>query len=125
MEDKSRNTVNKSPQTVKNSPSEIHMGKIVRALVRQKNIGRNKFAALLGMNERSLSDLYRRKKLHTSLLEKISTALNHDMFQYVYTEGASPTEKKLQEKITQLEKEMEVLKTENNYLKEIVKLQKK
>ena len=47
------------------------------------------------------------------------------MFQYVYSEGNSPAEKKLTEKITSLEKEIEVLKTENNYLKEIVKLQKK
>jgi len=115
----------KTPISVKNSPPDIHMGKLVKRLLKQKNINTKKFAEQIGLKYRSVYDLFHRKKLHTSHLEKISTALNHDMFQYVYSEGTSPAEKKLQEKITQLEKEMEVLKTENSYLKEIVKLQKK
>ena len=115
----------KTPNSVKNTPPDMHMGKLVKRLLKQKNIKAKKFAEQIGLKHRSVYDLFKRKKLHTEELEKISTALNHDMFQYVYSEGNSPAEKKLTEKITSLEKEIEVLKTENNYLKEIVKLQKK
>ena len=104
--------------------TNLHMGKILKQLLRDRNISAVKFAPMIGYNFRGVYLMFRRKNFHTGLLHVISHALQHDMFQYLYTEGNSPSEKKMQEKISSLEKEIETLKKENEYLKEIVRLKK-
>ncbi|MBI4930640.1 MAG: helix-turn-helix transcriptional regulator [Bacteroidetes bacterium] len=102
-----------------------HIGKTLRQILRQKNLSAESFAQLIGRSNQTVYDMFRREHIHPKLLEKISAALEHDMFQYLRENGDSPAEKKLMEKISRLEKENEQLKNENAYLKEIVRLKGK
>ncbi len=113
-----------SQKIVKKTPTMIHFGKKIKQLVREQNLNPEKFAESIGLKHRSLYDLYRRQNISTALLPKISAALNHDMFQYLYAGGNSPAEKLLNEKITQLQLENTQLKKENALLQEIVRLKK-
>lgn len=102
-----------------------HLGKILRQLLKEKSMTAKQLGGMIDRDYRSVCDMFRRQHLNTELLEKISQALNHDMFQYLYDAGSSPADKKLQEKLSELEKQIQQLQTENGYLKEIVRLQKK
>ncbi|MBI4930946.1 MAG: hypothetical protein HY841_09305 [Bacteroidetes bacterium] len=89
---------------------ETHLGKKLKQLLRERNISAVKFSEMIEYDFRGVYKMFRRQHFNTSLLEKISAALNHDMFQYLRVEGNSPAENKLKEKISALEKEIEFLK---------------
>ena len=50
---------------MKNTPPDMHMGKLVKRLLKQKNIKAKKFAEQIGLKHRSVYDLFKRNKLHT------------------------------------------------------------
>jgi len=87
-----------------------HMGKMLRQILREKNLSAESLGQLIGRSNQTVYDMFRREHLHPKLLEKISAALNHNMFQYLHAEGNSPDNNRLKEKISVLEKEIEFLK---------------
>jgi len=90
---------------------ETHLGKNIRQLLREKNISAVAFAKMLGMNNAGVYKIFRKKHLSTALLGKISTALHADLLHLFL-----PDE---EQKITSLKKEIDELKKENAFLREI------
>ena len=115
----------KAPDTEQIILPDFHLGKFVRQILRQRQISVKKFAPLIGITQRGVYNMFRRKSIKVSLLQKICVALNTDLFPYLCSSSGSPEAKMYKEKISHLEKEIERLATENSYLKEIVRLQKK
>lgn len=95
-----------------------HIGNMLKQVLREKNLSAEELGRLIGRSNPTVYDMFRREQIHPKLLKKISDALGHDMFQYLYTGGDAPAERNLKQKIAELEKE-------NAYLKEIVRMQKK
>lgn len=97
-----------------------HIGKMLKQVLRNKNLSAEELGHLIGRSNPTVYDMFRREHIHPKLLEKISSALKHDMFQYLRTDENSAAEKKLQEKNTEQEKEIETLKKEIVFLKDVI-----
>ena len=87
-----------------------HIGKTLKRIIKEKSISAEKLGKLIGRSNPAVYRMFRKEHLHLKLLEKISLAIGHDMFQYLQTEKNSTAEKELKEKISELEKEIIFLK---------------
>ncbi len=104
---------------VKNAGYEIHIGKTLRKLLRRKSLSTKELGDMIGLDDSSVSRMLRKKYLHSKVMLDISSALSHDLFQYLYQPGEWPANKALQKKVEKLEHENGELKKELQYLKEI------
>lgn len=112
MENKSQTPVEQTQSLAQNSQAQVHFGKLIRRLMKQKNLRAKTLAEKIGLKHRSMYDLFKRKHLSTALLEKISAALNIDLLH------ADSSEEK--QKNILLEKESGELKKEIVFLKEVI-----
>ncbi len=119
---------------------EIHIGSIISRVAAEKKMGTRYLAEKLGMVSGSINRLYSYKSVQTEQLEMISAVLDYDFFG-VFSEELNKKkaeeevlgcEKMLAEKTAELEgykketaKEMEILRREMGYLKEINDLLRK
>ena len=91
----------------------LSIGKIIENKLREKGISVSEFARRINTNRNNVYDIFRRDSIDTLLLQKISTVLEHDFFQYFNSNIVSesfPTytneETYLKQKISELEKEL-------------------
>ncbi len=101
---------------------EIHIGKEIKKLLRQKGVSATKLGEMMGRHNTVVYRWLRKRHLDCGLLMEISKALEHDFFsRYCQCEKGAEAH----EKAKALEKEMQELKKENQYLKEINELLRK
>jgi len=61
---------------------EIHIGQLIKKVVREKNIRDIDFADLIKKSRQNVYDLYKRNDVEVKLLLTISKALDYDFFQH-------------------------------------------
>ena len=97
------------------------IGNVIKKVMEDKRISSSELASRLGVHPGSISRLFNYKHMHSSLLQKLSQALGHDFFKYFSQE--IKIEKSEMEKQSDLyKKELEQLRKENGYLKQINEL---
>jgi len=104
---------------------EIHIGKTLRKVMQRKGISTIELGKMIGRDDSAVSKMLRKPYLHSKVMIDISSALGHDLFQYLYQPGEWPANKALKQQVQELEKENETLKKENELLKEVNALLKK
>ena len=60
----------------------IHIGSIIKEIFDQQELSASLFAKQLCCDRTNVYSIFKRESIDTALLEKISTILNHDFFQY-------------------------------------------
>lgn len=105
----------------------VHIGNKIKEVLYQKRIPAAKFARMLDINPKGISRILKKQDLHCKLLGQISELLGHNFFQYYMPTGEEGKDGQsqldfLKEKIAVQEKELEMLKKENGYLKQINEL---
>lgn len=69
----------------------IHIGKKIKEVTDEMGIKPTEFGRRINKSRETVYNIFTRKSIDTSLLEKISAVLKHDFFQYyspVYEENA-------------------------------------
>lgn len=127
----------------------MHIGKLIKKRLEEVGISKSEFARRIHRTSQNVYDIFERQSLDTALLQTISEILNYDFFQHCvfeYTAQRSPdlsetlvkedseSYKTMPELVHELtvcnekhrynQKELELLKKENVYLKEINELLK-
>jgi len=64
---------------------KIHIGKLIKNIVREKNIKDSDFAAKIGKSRQNVYDLYKRDNVDVKLLLAVGQALDYDFFQHFRT----------------------------------------
>ena len=59
---------------------EIHIGRVIRDVLNEKDISVTEFAKKIGMVRQNTYKVFNKKHLDTELLLKISEALSYDFF---------------------------------------------
>lgn len=118
---------------------EVHIGNFIKEVLQKKGINKSEFARRINTTPQNVYGIFKRKSIDTDTLRQISEVLNYDFFQYYtktnmveenhaeYNLRNKKTLKTIAELSVELDKyknEMEILKQENIYLKEINKLLK-
>ncbi|HTL81269.1 MAG TPA: helix-turn-helix transcriptional regulator [Bacteroidia bacterium] len=115
--------------------SALHIGKLIRHHLDELGMSKSEFARRIGTSPQNLYGIFKRKSCDTELLREISRVLNYDFFSF-YTEKSLIGEKDADGKMIVLSaaqlkrdldaktREVEILKNENEYLKEIHRLMK-
>lgn len=67
--------------------TNLHIGEIVKAFVRQNNIKDVDFARMLGRSKQNVYDMYKRSDFEVKLLLTCSEVLKHNFFQDIYPHG--------------------------------------
>lgn len=63
-----------------NTTPTIHIGSIIRAKAAERGISETKLAQLILRDHSTVSDIFRRKNIHSEQLLQISIALEYDFF---------------------------------------------
>ncbi|TND09330.1 MAG: hypothetical protein FD123_1417 [Bacteroidetes bacterium] len=118
-------------------PVNIHIGKIVRQHLEEVGMTKSEFARRINTSPQNIYGIFKRQSIDTELLRDISRVLGYDFFQYYASTSMVVSEDKtaygklqvktameLQNELDSLRKEVEVLRNENTYLKEIHRLLK-
>ena len=87
----------------------------------EKNISSSELASRLGVHPGSLSRIFNYRHMHSSLLQKLSQALGHDFFKY-FSQDIRVERPEAEKQMELLRREMEQIKKENGYLKQINEL---
>lgn len=87
----------------------------------EKRVSPSELASRLGVHPGSVSRIFNYKHMHSSLLQKLSQALGHDFFKY-FTQDIKVERPASDKHIDELKKEIEALRKENGYLKQINEL---
>jgi hypothetical protein len=82
----------------------VHIGKKVKEVMDKMGMKPTEFGRRINKSRETVYNIFTRKSIDTSLLEKICTVLNHDFFQYY----------------TPLKSEVEKLKEDNALLREMI-----
>ena len=108
---------------------ELHIGVIIRKVVYEKRIRMGDLAKSMGMHQGSISRVLDCRSLQTRMLKKFSEVLDYDFFAH-YSEELKVTQKleeasECEKQLAVTKMELEKLRQENAYLKEINELLKK
>lgn len=111
--------------------NNIHTGKMLREIIKEKHISHPALAKMIDRIPLSVKQYTMKNSLQTAVLVEICYALKHNFFSDLadklpqdFTRNQPETDKILQEKealIAQLQEENKVLKIQNNILLEIQK----
>ncbi len=71
---------------------KIHIGKLVKSIVRQNNIKDADFARKIGKSRQNVYDMYKRTDFEVKLLLTCSLALDHNFFEDIYPKSLSEEE---------------------------------
>ena len=82
----------------------VHIGKKIKEVTNRMGIKPTEFGKRINKSRETIYNIFTRRSIDTSLLEKISQVLNHDFFQYY----------------TPLKQEVEKLKEDNQLLREML-----
>jgi transcriptional regulator with XRE-family HTH domain len=64
----------------------IHIGKLIRERAKQKRLSQETIGSLINTTKQNVGNIYKRKSIDTDLLLKICEALEHNFFEYYYSE---------------------------------------
>ena len=104
---------------------KAHLGKTIKKILEQRNMTGYDLAKMIDRDHRTVYDMLKKKYLHTRLLEKISIALEHDLFQYLYDPENLPGNKVLEQQLVEQQTQIQQLKNENKTLKDVIEVLKK
>jgi len=99
----------------------VQIGSIIKKVMEEKNVSPSELSSRLGVHPGSISRIFNYRHMHSSLLQKLSQALGHDFFKY-FSQDIRVERPESEKQIEQLRKEMETIKKENGYLKQINEL---
>ena len=99
----------------------IQIGNVIKKVMEEKNVSSSELASRLSVHPGSISRLFNYRHMHSSLLQKISQALGHDFFKY-FTQDIRVERPESDKQIEILRKDIEQLRKENGYLKQINEL---
>lgn len=113
----------------------LHIGKLIRQHLEELGMTKSEFARRISTSPQNIYGIFKRKSCDTELLRDISKVLNFDFFQYYSTSALIMDEKSggkggvitamdLKRELDNNRKELEILRSENEYLKEIHRLMK-
>lgn len=113
----------------------LHIGKLIRQHLEEVGMTKSEFARRISTSPQNIYGIFKRKSCDTELLRDISKVLNFDFFQYYSTSALIMDEKSggkggvitamdLKRELDHNRKELDILRSENEYLKEIHRLMK-
>lgn len=113
----------------------LHIGKLIRQHLEEVGMTKSEFARRISTSPQNIYGIFKRKSCDTELLRDISKVLNFDFFQYYSTsalimdekgggKGGVITAMDLKRELDNNRKELDILRSENEYLKEIHRLMK-
>ena len=107
----------------------IHIGKIIKSHVETQGQNKSEFARRIGVTPQNVYSVFKRASISTDLLLRISRVLGYNFFQYyviheplLVNDGDVQTyasAQELENQVSELQKEKELLAQENAYLKEL------
>jgi len=110
--------------------SPLHIGKTIRKHLEEKGMTKSEFARRISTSPQNVYGIFKRKSIDSDLLKQISICLDFDFFQYYSTTAmVGPgqeviTAMDMKRELDQAKKDIELLRNENEYLKEIHRLLK-
>ena len=108
--------------------ADVHTGNLVSEKIKQLRLSNAEVARKISRPRSAISPLLKRPSMQCYLLWELSIALDYDFFDVLSAKLSEKTAGKIfsvtKQKISSLEKEIETLKKENEFLKEIVRLKK-
>ena len=114
----------------------LHIGKVIRQHLEEVGMTKSEFARRISTSPQNIYGIFKRKSIDSELLRDISRCLNFDFFQYYSTSSLILDEKggngktqvvtalDMKRELDACKKELEIIRSENEYLKEIHKLMK-
>ena len=99
----------------------VQIGSVIKKVMDEKRISPSELASRLGIHPGSISRIFTYKHMHSSLIQKISQALGRDFFKY-FTQDIRVERPASEKQIEELKKEIEAIRKENGYLKQINEL---
>ena len=99
----------------------VQIGNVIKKVMEDKHVSPSELASRLGVHPGSISRIFNYKHMHSSLVQKISQVLGHDFFKY-FTQDIKVERAASDKQIDELKKELDVLRKENGYLKQINEL---
>ncbi len=112
----------------------LHIGKMIRSRIETSGMNKSEFARRINSTPQNVYSIFKRKSLDTEMLFEISRVLGFDFFQY-YTDGPTPhvgsdihsilPASQINQELNEAKRELEMLRQENKYLHELVRLQRK
>ncbi|MGL4596729.1 MAG: hypothetical protein ACRCYO_04325 [Bacteroidia bacterium] len=112
----------------------LHIGKVIRNRIESSGMNKSEFARRINSTPQNVYSIFKRKSLDTEMLHEISRVLDFDFFQY-YTDGASSLPHSdiktilpaslISQELAEARRELEMVRQENKYLLELVRLQRK
>lgn len=114
----------------------LHIGKVIRQHLEEVGMTKSEFARRISTSPQNIYGIFKRKSIDSELLRDISRCLNFDFFQYYSTSSLILDEKggngktqvvtalDMKRELDSCKKELEIIRSENEYLKEIHKLMK-
>jgi len=76
------NTIQLKAFLYKMTTNDVHIGEIIKDIVKQKKLTDDEFAALVAMSRQGIRYIYDKKSIHIDQLNMISRALEHNFFKY-------------------------------------------
>ena len=99
----------------------VQIGNIIKTIMEEKRVSASDLASRLGVHPGSISRIFNYTHMHSSLLSKLSQALGHDFFKY-FSQDIRVEKSSADKQLDELNKELEALRKENGYLKQINEL---
>src|SRR5688572_17677701 len=104
----------------------VEIGQKIKEVFDQRQIKLTDFADELGTVRQNVYRIFKKRHLDTGLLLKISQVLDYNFFQYYVStpQDANENEQviKLQAEALEYQRQLELAKKENDYLRKIIKL---
>jgi stage III sporulation protein SpoIIIAA len=112
----------------------LHIGKMIRQHLEEVGMTKSEFARRIGTSPQNVYGIFKRKSCDTELLRDISKVLSFDFFQYYSTSAIVIDDKAgakgvvtamdMKRELDLAKKELNIVRSENEYLKEIHRLMK-
>jgi hypothetical protein len=112
----------------------LHIGKLIRQHLEEVGMTKSEFARRIGTSPQNVYGIFKRRSCDTELLRDVSKVLGFDFFQYYSTSAIVVDEKAgakgvvtamdMKRELDQAKKELGIVRSENEYLKEIHRLMK-
>lgn len=96
----------------------VQIGSVIKKVMEEKKVSSTELASRLGVHPGSISRIFNYRHMHSSLLQKLSQALGHDFFKY-FTQDIRVERPEADKQLDEMRKEIEALRKENGYLKQI------
>ncbi len=97
---------------------DLHIGNEIKRVFENSDLSAEDFANKIGMVRQNIYKIFNKSDINTGLLKNISITLNHDFFT-LYAHSIFGENKKIINRIKELEKNLSFANHEIEYLKEI------